>query len=92
MREKPKPRNGMPQLNSSQECFARHVAAGRNLTESARISGYSNRSATTIGHRLSKRPAIQTRIRELRESERFADSQKLLNTVIQMLQNLQASS
>src|SRR3954452_6196894 len=49
-------------LPHRQEAFARHVAAGRSLTEAARLAGYAWDSARQTGSRLMKEPHIAARV------------------------------
>src|SRR3954468_8074537 len=49
-------------LPHRQEAFARHVAAGRSLTEAARLAGYAWDSARQTGSRLMKEPRIAARV------------------------------
>src|SRR3954466_15288425 len=52
-------------LPHRQEAFARHVAAGRTLTEAARLAGYAWDSARQTGSRLMKEPHIAARVADL---------------------------
>jgi phage terminase small subunit len=49
-------------LAHRQEAFARHVAAGRSLTDAARLAGYAWDSARQTGSRLMKEPQIAARV------------------------------
>jgi phage terminase small subunit len=49
-------------LPHRQEAFARHVAAGRTLTDAARLAGYAWDSARQTGSRLMKEPQIAARV------------------------------
>ncbi len=49
-------------LPHRQEAFARHVAAGRTLTDAARLAGYAWDSARQTGSRLMKEPRIAARV------------------------------
>ena len=49
-------------LPHRQEAFARHVAAGRTLTDAARLAGYAWDSARQTGSRLMKEPHIAARV------------------------------
>lgn len=51
-----------PALPHRQEAFARHVAAGRTLTDAARLAGYAWDSARQTGSRLMKEPHIAARV------------------------------
>ena len=55
----------LPALPHRQEAFARHVAAGRSLTDAARLAGYAWDSARQTGSRLMKEPHIAARIADL---------------------------
>lgn len=52
-------------LNTQQEVFCQHYALSRNGAESARMAGYSARSANNQASRLLEREDIQNRIEEL---------------------------
>jgi hypothetical protein len=52
-------------LPHRQEAFARHVAAGRTLTDAARLAGYAWDSARQTGSRLMKEPHIAARVADL---------------------------
>jgi hypothetical protein len=54
-----------PALPHRQEAFARHVAAGRTLTDAARLAGYAWDSARQTGSRLMKEPQIAARVADL---------------------------
>jgi phage terminase small subunit len=49
-------------LPHRQEAFARHVAAGRTLSDAARLAGYAWDSARQTGSRLMKEPRIAARV------------------------------
>src|SRR3954468_700651 len=49
-------------LPHRQEAFARHVAAGRTLTDAARLAGYAWDSARQTGSRLMKEAQIAARV------------------------------
>jgi hypothetical protein len=55
----------LPALPHRQEAFARHVAAGRTLTDAARLAGYAWDSARQTGSRLMKEPHIAARVADL---------------------------
>jgi hypothetical protein len=55
----------LPALPHRQEAFARHVAAGRTLTDAARLAGYAWDSARQTGSRLMKEPQIAARVADL---------------------------
>lgn len=55
----------LPALPHRQEAFARHVAAGRSLTDAARLAGYAWDSARQTGSRLMKEPHIAARVADL---------------------------
>jgi hypothetical protein len=55
----------LPALPHRQEAFARHVAAGRTLTDAARLAGYAWDSARQTGSRLMKEPHIAARVTDL---------------------------
>src|SRR3954467_9919192 len=59
------PHASIPALPHRQEAFARHVAAGRTLTDAARLAGYAWDSARQTGSRLMKEPHIAARVADL---------------------------
>ena len=68
-------------LPRRQEAFARHVAAGRSLTEAARLAGYAWDSARQTGSRLMKEPHIAARAAHLalaREDQRQDELDELV--------------
>lgn len=54
-------------LTDQQEVFAQAVARGVPARQAAIQAGWSEGGAGTTGHRLSKRPEIVVRVREIRE-------------------------
>jgi hypothetical protein len=60
-------------LPHRQEAFARHVAAGRSLTEAARLAGYAWDSARQTGSRLMKDAHIAARVADIAHAD---DSQR----------------
>lgn len=67
----------MPQLTiGKHEQFCLAMAAGRSMTQAARLAGYGDGSAPNIGSRLCKQPHIRNRIEELK-----ADSAETLNAL-----------
>jgi len=70
-----------PPLPHRQEAFARHVAAGRSLTEAARLAGYAWDSARQTGSRLMKEPHVAARaaaIAHAREDQRQGELDELV--------------
>jgi phage terminase small subunit len=70
-----------PALPHRQEAFARHVAAGRSLTEAARLAGYAWDSARQTGSRLMKEPHIAARVASIahaREDQRQGELDELV--------------
>jgi phage terminase small subunit len=68
-------------LPHRQEAFARHVAAGRSLTEAARLAGYAWDSARQTGSRLMKEPHIAARVAAIahaREDQRQGELDELV--------------
>ncbi len=62
--------------NPKHEYFSRLVAEGQSHTEAAKLAGYSEKNAASLGSRLSKKVNISNRINELKEraSEQAAAS------------------
>src|SRR3954462_972091 len=56
-------------LPHRQEAFARHVAAGRSLTDAARQAGYAWDSARETGSRLMKAPDIAARVADIAHAD-----------------------
>ena len=54
-------------LNDKQETFCQKYALSGQATESARQSGYSEKSAKTTGYKLLQLPIIKERISELQQ-------------------------
>src|SRR3954467_9825387 len=70
-------------LPHRQEAFARHVAAGRSLTEAARLAGYAWDSARQTGSRLMKDPDIAARVADIahaKEDQRQGELDELVGT------------
>ena len=68
-------------LPHRQEAFARHVAAGRSLTDAARLAGYAWDSARQTGSRLMKEPHIAARVAAVshaRENRRQSELDELV--------------
>ena len=68
-------------LPHRQEAFARHVAAGRSLTEAARLAGYAWDSARQTGSRLMKEPHIAARVASIahaKEDQRQGELDELV--------------
>jgi phage terminase small subunit len=61
----PHARTAAHPLPHRQEAFARHVAAGRSLTDAARLAGYAWDSARQTGSRLMKEQRIAARVADL---------------------------
>lgn len=53
-------------LDARQEAFAQALAVGAPAAEAARMAGYSSKTALAKGAVMAKRPAIKTRVAELR--------------------------
>ena len=53
-------------LNYRQEKFCVHYSLSGNGAEAARLAGYSERSAHTQGHRLTRDPRVRNRVYEIR--------------------------
>jgi phage terminase small subunit len=71
-----------PALPHRQEAFARHVAAGRTLTDAARLAGYAWDSARQTGSRLMKEPQIAARVADLthaNENQRQGELDELVS-------------
>jgi hypothetical protein len=71
-------------LPHRQEAFARHVAAGRSLTEAARLAGYAWDSARQTGSRLMKEPHIAARAAHLahaRDDQRQGELDELVSVL-----------
>ncbi len=70
-----------PPLPHRQEAFARHVAAGRSLTDAARLAGYAWDSARQTGSRLMKEPHVAARVAAIahaRENQRQGELDELV--------------
>jgi phage terminase small subunit len=68
-------------LPHRQEAFARHVAAGRTLTDAARLAGYAWDSARQTGSRLMKEPQIAARVASIahaKEDQRQGELDELV--------------
>ena len=77
----------MPALNDPQhEAFALHVAEGKSKRDAAVAAGYSEKSASTIGGRLSKKVEISRRIEELQAQVATAVVEKVSITVDRLLE------
>src|SRR3954451_21439458 len=75
-------------LPHRQEAFARHVAAGRSLTEAARLAGYAWDSARQTGSRLMKEPQIAARVRGIahaREDQRRGELDELVGALKRLM-------
>src|SRR3954451_11580432 len=75
-------------LPHRQEAFARHVAAGRSLTEAARLAGYAWDSARQTGSRLMKEPQIAARVRGIahaREDQRQGELDELVGALKRLM-------
>ena len=71
-------------LPHRQEAFARHVAAGRTLTDAARLAGYAWDSARQTGSRLMKEPHIAARVAGIahaREDQRQGELDELVGAL-----------
>src|SRR4051794_32902382 len=77
-----------PPLPHRQEAFARHVAAGRSLTEAARLAGYAWDSARQTGSRLMKEPRIAARVAGIshaREDQRRGELDELVGALKRLM-------
>ena len=75
-------------LPHRQEAFARHVAAGRSLTEAARLAGYAWDSARQTGSRLMKEPQIAARaasIAHAKEDQRQGELDELVGALKRLM-------
>ena len=75
-------------LPHRQEAFARHVAAGRSLTDAARLAGYAWDSARQTGSRLMKEPHIAARtasIAHAREDQRQGELDELVGALKRLM-------
>jgi phage terminase small subunit len=63
------PLTSIPALPHRQEAFARHVAAGRSLTDAARLAGYAWDSARQTGSRLMKDAHIAARVADIAHAD-----------------------
>ncbi len=84
----PHARTPAPPLPHRQEAFARHVAAGRSLTEAARLAGYAWDSARQTGSRLMKEPHIAARAANLahaREDQRQGELDELVGALKRLM-------
>jgi phage terminase small subunit len=78
----------LPALPHRQEAFARHVAAGRSLTEAARLAGYAWDSARQTGSRLMREPHIAARaasIAHAREDQRQGELDELVGALKRLM-------
>src|SRR3954447_742888 len=78
----------LPALPHRQEAFARHVAAGRSLTEAARLAGYAWGSARQTGSRLMKEPQIAARVAGIahaREDQRQGELDELVSALKRLM-------
>ena len=78
----------LPALPHRQEAFARHVAAGRSLTEAARLAGYAWDSARQTGSRLMKEPHIAARVASIahaREDQRQGELDELVGALKRLM-------
>jgi phage terminase small subunit len=55
-------------LTKKQDSFCWHYARNGNATKSAKLAGFSEKTAYSIGHELLKKPEIQARIQELQDA------------------------
>lgn len=77
----------MSALNDPQhEAFARYVAEGKSKRDAAIAAGYSEKSASTIGGRLSKKVEISRRIEELQSKVATAVVEKMSITIDRLLE------
>jgi phage terminase small subunit len=67
-------------LNAKEELFCVEYAKSLDATGSAKKAGYRDCSAASTGHRILQKPAIQDRIRQLRENR-----EKRTNITIDMV-------
>jgi hypothetical protein len=77
-----------PALPHRQEAFARHVAAGRSLTEAARLAGYAWDSARQTGSRLMKEPQIAARVAGIahaKEDQRQGELDELVGALKRLM-------
>jgi hypothetical protein len=77
-----------PPLPHRQEAFARHVAAGRSLTDAARLAGYAWDSARQTGSRLMKEPHIAARVAGIahaREDQRQGELDELVGALKRLM-------
>jgi phage terminase small subunit len=75
-------------LPHRQEAFARHVAAGRSLTEAARLAGYAWDSARQTGSRLMKDPDIAARVADIahaKEDQRQGELDELVGALKRLM-------
>jgi phage terminase small subunit len=75
-------------LPHRQEAFARHVAAGRSLTEAARLAGYAWDSARQTGSRLMKESQIAARVASIahtKEDQRQGELDELVGALKRLM-------
>ena len=75
-------------LPHRQEAFARHVAAGRSLTEAARLAGYAWDNARQTGSRLMKEPHIAARVASIahaKEDQRQGELDELVGALKRLM-------
>ena len=67
-------------MTEQQQRFVEHYARTANATEAARLAGYSERSARSIGARLLTKADIQNALADLNDAssrERIADAEEI---------------
>jgi phage terminase small subunit len=75
-------------LPHRQEAFARHVAAGRTLTDAARLAGYAWDSARQTGSRLMKEPRIAARVASIahaNDNQRQSELDELVSALKRLM-------
>lgn len=85
-----KERAGKDQMTEQQQRFVEHYARTANATEAARLAGYSERSARSIGNRLLTKANIREAIANLNDAssrKRVADAEEIKAFWTEILRN-----